>query len=98
MHMDCPNPRFVHNIDIVAIECQLNQHVIFHSFSMVFIISLGECREAMVLFMECMRRNEFASHQCRDLSKAYLKCRMDNELMAKEDLSKLGFQSQPRPD
>lgn len=58
----------------------------------------GECREAMVLFMDCMRRNEFDSHKCRSLSKAYLKCRMEKDLMAKEDLSKLGFPSQSGPD
>jgi cytochrome c oxidase assembly protein subunit 19 len=52
----------------------------------------------MVLFMDCMRRNEFDSHKCRSLSKAYLKCRMEKDLMAKEDLSKLGFPSQSGPD
>ena len=28
---------------------------------------------------------------CRDFSKSYLQCRMDNHLMAKEDLNTLGF-------
>lgn len=35
---------------------------------------------------------------CRDLSKHYLECRMDRQLMAKEDLDKLGFSEDARVD
>ena len=47
----------------------------------------------MVAFMDCMKTNNFDSHKCRNLSKAYLQCRMDNELMANEEFPRLGFHS-----
>lgn len=30
-------------------------------------------------------------HKCRDLSKDYLQCRMDKQLMAEEDLDDMGY-------
>jgi hypothetical protein len=30
-------------------------------------------------------------HKCREFSKQYLQCRMDRQLMAQEDLDKLGY-------
>jgi cytochrome c oxidase assembly protein subunit 19 len=54
----------------------------------------GECRPQMILYLECLQKNDRDSSACRDLSQKYLKCRMDTELMAKEDWSKLGFKKQ----
>uniref|UniRef100_A0A7M4FGW9 Cytochrome c oxidase assembly factor COX19 n=1 Tax=Crocodylus porosus TaxID=8502 RepID=A0A7M4FGW9_CROPO len=41
--------------------------------------------------MRCLRRADFQSAPCRPQAKAYLQCRMDRQLMAKEPLEKLGF-------
>lgn len=51
----------------------------------------GECRPQMRGFLECLRLNNSEHNSCREQSKTYLQCRMDKELMAKEDLSKLGL-------
>ena len=37
----------------------------------------GECKPQMTAFMECLVRHENNGRPCRDLSRAYLKCRMD---------------------
>ena len=41
--------------------------------------------------MTCLRSKDMENGQCRDLSKAYLKCRMENNLMTKEDWKFLGY-------
>ncbi len=41
--------------------------------------------------MLCMRERRHAHAECRELSKAYLACRMSRNLMAPEDLDTLGF-------
>lgn len=43
-------------------------------------------------YMTCLRRTDMENANCRDLSKAYLKCRMDNGLMAKEEWKALGYE------
>lgn len=53
----------------------------------------GECRDQMVEYMECLRDQSMDSSACRQLSQQYLKCRMDTQLMAKEEWDKLGFHS-----
>ena len=35
-------------------------------------------------------------HKCRELSKNYLQCRMDHQLMAEENLDDLGFSEQQK--
>ncbi|KAM8837655.1 cytochrome c oxidase assembly protein COX19 [Spinachia spinachia] len=52
---------------------------------------LGECKAFKETFMKCLRSNNFDSSQCRLQSKGYLECRMENQLMAREPLTKLGF-------
>lgn len=42
-------------------------------------------------FMACLRKSDNDNSKCRDLSKAYLQCRMENDLMLKEDWKSLGF-------
>ncbi|XP_074648901.1 cytochrome c oxidase assembly protein COX19-like [Tubulanus polymorphus] len=51
----------------------------------------GECKLFMMKYMRCLRENEMQNSSCREQSKDYLQCRMDRNLMKKEDFSKLGF-------
>lgn len=51
----------------------------------------GECKVFKEKFMKCLRENSFDNFKCRCQSKEYLECRMDNQLMAKESLGRLGF-------
>ncbi|EDO34751.1 predicted protein [Nematostella vectensis] len=53
----------------------------------------GECKDFMITYMQCLKKNKNMNFNCRAESQAYLQCRMDRELMAKEDLAKLGFRS-----
>lgn len=51
----------------------------------------GECKKFMLRYMICLRENGNQNSECRKLSKDYLDCRMEKQLMAREDWSKLGF-------
>lgn len=53
----------------------------------------GECSDAKRTYVQCLREHgmQAQSEDCRSLSAAYLKCRMDRDLMAKEELDRLGF-------
>lgn len=42
-------------------------------------------------YLSCLKDSNSQHNKCRDLSKEYLKCRMDRELMANENLDQLGF-------
>ncbi|KAM6898447.1 cytochrome c oxidase assembly protein COX19 [Lycodopsis pacificus] len=57
----------------------------------------GECKAFKETFMKCLRNNNFDNSLCRLQSKDYLECRMDNQLMAKEPLTKLGFKDMMDP-
>jgi cytochrome c oxidase assembly protein subunit 19 len=52
---------------------------------------LAECRGTMERYLQCLAENSDIHHKCQNFSKAYLQCRMDRELMSKEDLDNLGF-------
>ncbi|KAM3577241.1 hypothetical protein VYU27_000923 [Nannochloropsis oceanica] len=52
----------------------------------------GQCRAVAHEFLGCIESNKRDYSACKDLSKAYLQCRMEKNLMQKEDLSKLGFE------
>ena len=59
----------------------------------------AECKEAMEAFMACLKANNYNQRVCRQESRDYLQCRMDNDLMAKEDMDILGFANiQPTKD
>lgn len=45
----------------------------------------------MLNYMHCLASNKDDNSKCRVESKEYLVCRMENNLMAQEDLNKLGF-------
>lgn len=51
----------------------------------------GECKDFMKQYMQCLKRSGYDNGLCRSESKAYLRCRMERELMAQEDFKKLGF-------
>ncbi|XP_026480558.1 cytochrome c oxidase assembly protein COX19-like [Ctenocephalides felis] len=51
----------------------------------------GQCKLFMIKYMRCLRENRNDNSKCRDEAQSYLGCRMDNELMAREDFAKLGF-------
>ncbi|KAI8614279.1 cytochrome c oxidase assembly protein COX19 [Chytriomyces sp. MP71] len=52
------------------------------------------CKLPMESYMECMKAQPRGEHgACRDLSKAYLECRMNTGLMVKDDLNNIGFTS-----
>ena len=45
----------------------------------------------MQKYIACLKDQQDKHYLCRELSKEYLQCRMDRQLMASEDLDKLGF-------
>lgn len=45
----------------------------------------------MIEYMQCLTIHDRDSKECRTEAKEYLTCRMDNELMAPEEWSYLGF-------
>ncbi|KAI5068010.1 hypothetical protein GOP47_0016355, partial [Adiantum capillus-veneris] len=50
-----------------------------------------ECQHVMKQYLACLQDNKHEAEKCRSLSKSYLQCRMERNLMAKQDLSQLGF-------
>lgn len=54
----------------------------------------GQCKRTMLKYMICLRNTNSDSSKCRQEAKEYLACRMDNNLMAKEDWAKLGFKEE----
>lgn len=51
----------------------------------------GECKKPMLKYLLCLNQNENDNSVCRLLAKEYLQCRMDKNLMKKEEWPKLGF-------
>lgn len=52
----------------------------------------GECKKGVLKYLLCLEDSKGNAEPCRHLAKDYLKCRMDRNLMAKEEWSKLGFE------
>jgi cytochrome c oxidase assembly protein subunit 19 len=51
----------------------------------------GECKKTMRSYLSCLKRHGNDASACRELSRAYLACRMDRELMSPQPLEELGF-------
>ncbi|EIW86409.1 hypothetical protein CONPUDRAFT_114692 [Coniophora puteana RWD-64-598 SS2] len=51
----------------------------------------GECKEAMMEYMKCLKQNSSTSTPCRVLSKQYLDCRMTKGLMDRDEWKNLGL-------
>lgn len=56
----------------------------------------GHCKRFMLNYFGCLREHRDDNSKCREESKAYLNCRMENGLMAKESWKKLGFQEETK--
>lgn len=54
----------------------------------------GQCKRVMIQYMTCLQKNQDNNSLCREEAKAYLGCRMDNNLMAKEEWTKLGYKKE----
>ncbi|XP_063983339.1 cytochrome c oxidase assembly protein COX19 [Diachasmimorpha longicaudata] len=51
----------------------------------------GYCKIPMIKYMRCLHTNKNDNNKCREDAKEYLGCRMENNLMSREEWSKLGF-------
>jgi cytochrome c oxidase assembly protein subunit 19 len=51
----------------------------------------SECRPSMEQYLGCLTESNSDHYKCRQFSRAYLECRMEKQLMAQEDLNKVGF-------
>lgn len=51
----------------------------------------SECKIQIDSFLKCLKDNKQDHFPCKSFSKEYLQCRMDNELMERQDLNKLGL-------
>ncbi|KAK3134864.1 hypothetical protein QOZ80_5BG0411750 [Eleusine coracana subsp. coracana] len=54
---------------------------------------LHECDLEKKDYLACLKSTGFQSEKCRLFSKKYLECRMERNLMAKQDMSELGFRN-----
>ncbi|XP_062181469.1 uncharacterized protein LOC133885742 isoform X2 [Phragmites australis] len=54
---------------------------------------LHECDLEKKDYLACLKSTGFQSEKCRQFSKKYLECRMERNLMAKQDTSELGFRN-----
>ncbi|XP_076246169.1 uncharacterized protein LOC143186390 [Calliopsis andreniformis] len=54
----------------------------------------GVCKEIMIEYMRCLTENKNQNTRCRKFAKDYLACRMDNQLMSREEWSTLGYADQ----
>ncbi|KAM7262050.1 hypothetical protein ACFE04_021127 [Oxalis oulophora] len=52
---------------------------------------LHECDLEKKDYLSCLKSSGHNSQKCKDFSKKYLQCRMQKNLMAKQDMSELGF-------
>uniref|UniRef100_A0A453KIA4 CHCH domain-containing protein n=1 Tax=Aegilops tauschii subsp. strangulata TaxID=200361 RepID=A0A453KIA4_AEGTS len=52
---------------------------------------LHECDLEKKDYLACLKSTGAQSEKCRMFSKKYLECRMGRNLMAKQDMSELGF-------
>ncbi|KAL5110159.1 Cytochrome c oxidase assembly protein COX19 [Taenia crassiceps] len=52
---------------------------------------MGVCKDMREKWMACMKAHAWDSGECRSESAAYLRCRMANNLMSPEEVTKLGF-------
>lgn len=55
---------------------------------------LHECDLEKKDYLACLKSTGFQSEKCRQFSKKYLECRMERNLMAKQDMSELGFSNE----
>ncbi|XP_076624204.1 cytochrome c oxidase assembly protein COX19 [Colletes latitarsis] len=54
----------------------------------------GVCKLPMIKYMKCLYENRNENTMCRSAAKDYLACRMDNQLMAQEEWTNMGYADQ----
>lgn len=54
-----------------------------------------ECDLEKKEYITCLKSSGYQSERCRLFSKKYLECRMERNLMARQDMSELGFGKEP---
>ncbi|XP_062181468.1 uncharacterized protein LOC133885742 isoform X1 [Phragmites australis] len=59
---------------------------------------LHECDLEKKDYLACLKSTGFQSEKCRQFSKKYLECRMERNLMAKQNMSELGFRNMDEVD
>ena len=47
----------------------------------------AECKPFIEKYLACLNESNDVHHKCKPLSKDYLQCRMDKQLMSKENLN-----------
>ena len=57
-----------------------------------------ECKQVHDVYLKCLKKHKQDNLACKDISKEYLQCRMDKNLMAKEELVRLGFTDAEKTD
>ncbi|KAK3430189.1 hypothetical protein EUGRSUZ_E01716 [Eucalyptus grandis] len=55
---------------------------------------MHECDQEKKDYLDCLKSSSHQSETCRRFSKKYLECRMAKNLMARQDMSELGFGKQ----
>uniref|UniRef100_A0A915IN86 Cytochrome c oxidase assembly protein COX19 n=1 Tax=Romanomermis culicivorax TaxID=13658 RepID=A0A915IN86_ROMCU len=58
----------------------------------------NHCKEIMMKYMICLSKNDQLNEKCRSEAKNYFECRMEQNLMAKEDWQQLGYGDVPSKD
>ncbi|GFE54057.1 cytochrome c oxidase assembly cox19 [Babesia ovis] len=51
----------------------------------------GVCKEVSDRYLKCVQRLKGNAFDCRNLAAQYMKCRIDNNLLAEEPLTNFGF-------
>ncbi|KAK1272805.1 hypothetical protein QJS04_geneDACA022273 [Acorus gramineus] len=59
---------------------------------------LHECDLDKKEYISCLKTSGYQSEKCRIFSKKYLECRMERNLMAKQDMFELGFGEEHRSE
>lgn len=54
----------------------------------------GDCKLILTEYLKCLNEHKGQSFPCRSITKRYLECRMNNNLMEKESLTAMGFNSE----
>jgi|AntRauTorckE5430_2_1112549.scaffolds.fasta_scaffold06206_2 cytochrome c oxidase assembly protein subunit 19 len=56
----------------------------------------SECKPEKETYLTCLKDSKAQHNKCREFSRVYLECRMENELMAKENLDDMGYSEAAR--
>lgn len=73
-------------------ECKPAMDVSFRVEHRIVCVSRSHVFEPSIQkYLDCLNESRDVHYKCRELSKEYLQCRMDKQLMAQEDLNKVSF-------